>query len=1576
MILWFIVISVLYDFQRVEGSSDVIYIGMLKEDQTLSRVNRLKNFEIIQNSGIEALGNGGFHISTGGVYHVSTSVITEVKKDDKITLAVNVNEELISDSSLQSMYDDIPGTTTIQVHGLLKCSSGASIVVYLISNSSGHVLKKSSRISLVLLSSVLNHQGFSLRLLHDVPIKKAISRLKWTSLNAFGNFIDTNLFTISEGYLVTESNGLYYVSGNFMMRNRFIEKCTHHVYMYIDKLTNSVVMSTKATFSAHKIFTINFARTFYLQKGRRVWLQILSSCFYTDILKHSTYSLTYLTSKQGYSLQSEKFSSYLHTQGWTLMRLNVFEKNSPGGYISEGHQIQSDHLLIKTDGTILVTGIFYFKAPLNSTDLKVMITRNGRPQFGLKDTPHVQSTSSSLSIYRAMITISSLMVVKANDFLIFSIYFPTSETWILVKNSSISLVYVKSNVEHNVAKVHKFQGESLSWSILKSCKINNDRQVNFKNGVIKVMQSGIYFMSIYVTVLGYKQNQLSLAMIFDKDNSIKKKEALSATETSINQIFTLKLASSLRIDTDQPFGFYLRVPVSFEFQAKCSVSLTYLGYIPNVIGFQGNLQQDLKKSAGYSTADGYYDPSRVKLSRKFYYNTGKNFNFKTGVFTAPMAGIYLVSVNVVIRNANAMADDSFFTVVVYYKNHPNSVLLSKRLEKINHVAADRKATMSFCITAPMKLQSSDELVLKILSRTDYDWTIDKCTSFSVVLLSSLQFANGFVAHRSVSFNINTKDKWAKILGWSTSNPTDGRFDGTSLKSPELVANEQIMIHTTGLYILIFHLHLKQNIKQKHFQIGLFVEDESYHLKLLETCDELADPFKITSTSCFLIMKCEKNHKYMFKLYSSDGIDRSNLYNFHQEKLHVAFLSAVLLNQPLEYEAGGYHIKDDIDLSEGTKRLSPWYRNQLISSPGSNSFDAKDGILTAKTAGWYMVSLQVVYKIPFGNVTIILSSEDKGETEVLQSFAVARSKVSSELSLTGVLFLPRNAKAISSIATFGPGEVISHKTSFTYAHLPNLFDTLNQRFTKISSFGVKSAKNVKITSWKQIGATMATNDDISIAKRGVYIITANFVISSAINEISLDMNVSGRGKLYSSNYSSKTDEVFTLLLSGVVIFKSTSIVSYHINSGGKASVLPKSSVSVAFLGDDISLYPVFVMEVIRSKWYGERTNRWMLITAFEERTKKNFYHRNSVIVTKLSGVFFISANLIFSSRRSSLYLFGVFLNDQLVISASKFASSIFTISIAQTAYLRKGAVLALKVMSNSAHRFQIQSGSTFSTTLVENLDSNDDVLTPSITSGLMHSSVTQLAPDMSATLECNSVGEGEKSYKWFRNNELLRTHTSSVLHMNQAKHGYYQCQALTDNVGPVSKITYVVVKEVNECLDRKKHCAGSNLTCEDTLGSYKCGCMYGLRYINGHCYANDSNVDIVRQSNPNRIPLAILIMVPFLCITFFIIVTLSIYTCIKRQRRNREPDIETIAFSVYNENEQVEEIALQNLSSSVNGSSSNEGVLPSGRDNADRASLGTTLSYAPSNVNDSEDEEDVGGFNEYKWRKLVNANTSV
>lgn len=34
-------------------------------------------------------------------------------------------------------------------------------------------------------------------------------------------------------------------------------------------------------------------------------------------------------------------------------------------------------------------------------------------------------------------------------------------------------------------------------------------------------------------------------------------------------------------------------------------------------------------------------------------------------------------------------------------------------------------------------------------------------------------------------------------------------------------------------------------------------------------------------------------------------------------------------------------------------------------------------------------------------------------------------------------------------------------------------------------------------------------------------------------------------------------------------------------------------------------------------------------------------------------------------------------------------------------------------------------------------------------------------------------------------------------MNQAKHGYYQCQALTDNVGPVSKITYVVVKGNNK-----------------------------------------------------------------------------------------------------------------------------------------------------------------------------------
>ena len=865
--------------------------------------------------GVIVLGTGDYQIEWAGIYFISCSLIVDQKHAGLITAAININEEEILDSTLQSSSYEGIGETTIQVNGLFRTYTNGIVSIYLLSKGDGQIVKTSSQLSFTLLSKYGITQALSLRLKKDVYINSA-QKLSWTSTNTFGGFISTNLFTISDGYFVAKRDGSYFVSCNFIFRNQnSADECLYELTVYTGN-KDEFLTSSKISPSKQSITTINIAGTINLKKGNKIWPVVTTPCLQTFLVKKTTYSLSFLPSNTGFSVVSKTISSYIYESGWTLMHFSSFTDKFKGGYVNPAQTKKKYYLAFRYSSLLLITANILITTPLNSlsniTGLKLAITRNVIPKKNTErdvlGLPHLLTTLSGDSLSQATICISSLIEVRQNDNLRFSFYFPQQNKWILRKGSTVSAIVVRSYDNTRANTRTNMNGIASKWMHLSSCSSHNkDEIVETTNGIVKVSKSGIYYVTAHVTIFNYKLNIMDVALIYDHGQTKRSKTILYTKEMSINKTFTFQLASAIRINADQELGMYVQLPGVSSFQVNCDISVAYIGYIFGIIGFQANLNSNYNlKSSGYVSVRDYYDPSVSALSDQFHYNTGNRFSFHNGTFMVPATGIYMISANVVINDFNMMAKLSWVTVFISINDNLQTALASKRLRKLKLVSPDRFSTISFCLTAPIKLVRYDTVKLKIFSRLDYKWTINKLTSFSVVLISELTLSHGFLGYRSYN-EFSRNGKWRSLYGWSTQNPVNGRFSGIAIDSPRVIDNKKIQIRKSGQYIISFHLLLQQT-KPKYFAIGLIETKDDLNEINARACNEFNNPFQIMAIGCSILMHCEKGEQYYVKLSTAENIQVADFINRKYEHFAVTFISAILLNRPPSYQASFQTLK--------------------------------------------------------------------------------------------------------------------------------------------------------------------------------------------------------------------------------------------------------------------------------------------------------------------------------------------------------------------------------------------------------------------------------------------------------------------------------------------------------------------------------------------------------------------------------------------------------------------------------------------------------------------------------------------
>ena len=205
------------------------------------------------------------------------------------------------------------------------------------------------------------------------------------------------------------------------------------------------------------------------------------------------------------------------------------------------------------------------------------------------------------------------------------------------------------------------------------------------------------------------------------------------------------------------------------------------------------------------------------------------------------------------------------------------------------------------------------------------------------------------------------------------------------------------------------------------------------------------------------------------------------------------------------------------------------------------------------------------------------------------------------------------------------------SKLSYAYMPlnshKNYDLLNDKLIKTSTVTAQSSNPIKLIGWKSRKFSSNT-DDIRLPA-GVYVIAANFITSKSGTSISFDMRIEEK-ILFTNKYYTKTNKLFTFLLAGVVVLKtSAAVVSFYMNSKEPVSIHAKSSISVAYLSSQTEKHPLILLKVTDNESHNWIIDKWMLIKAFVVDINIDFFYHDSILVPRVTGVYFISAHIIAS-----------------------------------------------------------------------------------------------------------------------------------------------------------------------------------------------------------------------------------------------------------------------------------------------------------------------------------------------------------
>ena len=234
------------------------------------------------------------------------------------------------------------------------------------------------------------------------------------------------------------------------------------------------------------------------------------------------------------------------------------------------------------------------------------------------------------------------------------------------------------------------------------------------------------------------------------------------------------------------------------------------------------------------------------------------------------------------------------------------MLRTRRKKKLFIEARDRHSTVSSSITSTMLLRTGDYVSVKLLSRSDLRWSIDKRTSFSVIYLNSFMKSSGFLAQQpSTSFLLNS-DSSATLNKWSTKTAfANVHYSGS--KGPTLKNERKIVIQETGFHVISFQVSVHQ-FEKKEFVLSLHRFSMGHIPEETHNCSTTSNPYYTSQLACTLLLHSTRGSEYEVRVWSPGGVLYTDFRAPEEDSHSLSYLSATLLPKPSTYSVANVKLK--------------------------------------------------------------------------------------------------------------------------------------------------------------------------------------------------------------------------------------------------------------------------------------------------------------------------------------------------------------------------------------------------------------------------------------------------------------------------------------------------------------------------------------------------------------------------------------------------------------------------------------------------------------------------------------------
>ena len=698
----------------------------------------------------------------------------------------------------------------------------------------------------------------------------------WDAGRADGSFKSTSSLSTKLGVFSVPRNGLYYIGVNVIIMKRAGRE---RYYLALVNSNDEVETTIYDASSDVKTVTLHINTMLKLQRGARLYIYIKKhGQSLSWVSPRSSFSVGMfsegMTYAAGFTLRSVLKGQY--GDGLNVIDTGLFTDKVSGGF-DNFKTDKGDGKIIYEEGDYLLCINFRVSVSSKSSSA-ITFQVNGGDIIS-----NLQRNSSRFSVSICM----TLRLVQRGSFTMHAQ--SNAVHWSMETGSSISLAMV-NEIYPALSLGTPVLPKTLSdiWIKVSRLIANHDNKgFSFGSDLIRddyhIEQSGIY--QIFANIIFNKLKDATVsACVAVNDKS--KADGLFATRGVISGSHTLTISSAVYFEKGQRIALFVKVTALdyWELDTNTSFALAFIGRKDLVVGLQTTLFDDITQAyTGWNTPTSWNKPTDV-TSMSWSFATNAKMS-QLGEFIVQVPGIYHVSANVIIGNANLVAEVSAFIGMIAVNDLTGSDLLYLRQSgKLIPSQTDVRNEITLSISASLHLNKEDKVAVKVCSKADSLWIIRKETGFSVILVTQIKpkLSNAFLA---TSFNNSPVDSRVSIGNWTTSEKDRNLF--VAGKSLSLV-EEKISILENGMYAVSMNVDLPKNENEDVF---LGIIDRKRKRKIY--CSKTSQVFVSSPISCNLLLYLERNTNFEVFIESSSRNGKAVIGA-------ASYLSVLKLERPKSY----------------------------------------------------------------------------------------------------------------------------------------------------------------------------------------------------------------------------------------------------------------------------------------------------------------------------------------------------------------------------------------------------------------------------------------------------------------------------------------------------------------------------------------------------------------------------------------------------------------------------------------------------------------------------------------------------